>query len=202
MWRHTPSRPIQVILDPKQFTQILQQSHDHLGHRGVYSTAKTISLQFWWPSYFTDVKHFVRSCHQCQICSTYKVHIPPTISTPVTLFIKVYLDAMVMPKAQGYHYIVAARDNLSGAAAGWKLKKASAHAVSQFIFEELICRYGSIAEIVTENGSEVKGATAELLQRHGIPQIRISPYDSQANGVVERGHFVDVLNETADRKLG
>ena len=129
----TPSRPLQVILDPKQHTQIPQQSHDHLGHQGVYSTAKTISLWFWWPSYFTDVKHFVHSCHQCQICLTYKVHIPPTISTPVTLFTKVYLDVMVMPKAQGYHYIVTARDDLSGAAEGQKLKKASACAISQFI---------------------------------------------------------------------
>ena len=90
-----------------------------------------------------------------------------------------------MPKAQGYQYIVAARDDLSRAAKGQKLKKASAHAISQFIFEELICQYGSIAEIVTDNGSEVKGATAELLRRHGIPQIRILSYNSQANGVVE-----------------
>ena len=27
------------------------------------------------------------------------------------------------------------------------------------------------------------------MKRYGIPQIRISPYNSQANGVVERGHF-------------
>ncbi|KAF8574764.1 hypothetical protein K439DRAFT_1371611, partial [Ramaria rubella] len=25
---------------------------------------------------------------------------------------------------------------------------------------------------------------------YGIPQIHISPYNSQANGVVERGHFI------------
>jgi transposase InsO family protein len=189
MWKHTPSRPLQVILDPKQRSRIIQLSHDDLGHRGIYSTFKTISLRFWWPSYFKDTTQFIRSCHQCQIRSTMKIHIPPTISTPVTLFTKVYLDIMVMPKAQGYRYIVAARDDLSGAAEGRKLKKASARAVSQFIFEELICRYGNIAEIVTDNGSETKGATSELLRRHGIPQIQISPYNSQANGVVERGHF-------------
>ena len=189
MWKRTPSRPLQVILNPSLRNQILQHSHDNLGHRGVYSTAKTISLRFWWPSYYNDVIQYVRSCHQCQVRSTYKVHIPPTISTPATLFSKVYIDIMVMPRAQGYHFIVAARDDLSGAAEGRKLKKATARAVSQFIFEELICRYGSISEIVTDNGSEVKGATSELLRRHGIPHIRISPYNSQANGVVERGHF-------------
>ena len=36
-----------------------------------------------------------------------------------------------------------------------KLKKASAYAEAQFIFEELICCYGSIAEIVTDMG--IKG---------------------------------------------
>src|SRR5882724_9389861 len=92
-------------------------------------------------------------------------------------------------QAQGYRYIIAARDDLSGAAEGRKLKRATARTVSQFIFEELICRYGAISEIITDNGPEVKGATEELLRRHGIPQIHISPYNSQANGVVERGHF-------------
>ena len=90
-----------------------------------------------------------------------------------------------MPKAQGYCYIIAARDDLSGAAEGRKLKQATARTVSQFIFEELLCHYGAIAEIVTDNGPKVKGATEELLRRHGIPQICISPYNSQANGVVE-----------------
>jgi len=37
---------------------------------------------------------------------------------PATLFMKVYLNIMLMPKAQGYQYIIAARDNLSGAAEG------------------------------------------------------------------------------------
>jgi Integrase core domain len=127
----------------------------------------------------------------------------PTILTPATLFTKVYLDIMMMPKAQGYQYIVAARDDLSGAAEGHKLKKGSARAVAQFIFEELICRYGSIAEIVMDNGSEAKGATDELLRRHGIPQIRISPYNSQANGVIKHGHFIirEALVKACNRNI-
>ena len=43
---------------------------------------------------------------------------------------------------------------------------------------------------MTDNGSEVKGAFAELLRRLNIPQVRISAYNKQANGVVERGHFI------------
>ncbi|EGO00581.1 hypothetical protein SERLA73DRAFT_71593, partial [Serpula lacrymans var. lacrymans S7.3] len=67
-----------------------------------------------------------------------------------------------MPKARGYRYLVAARDDLSLAAEGRALKKASAHNLARFFWEEIICRYGAIGEVVTDNGSEVKGAFEEL----------------------------------------
>jgi hypothetical protein len=69
------------------------------------------------------------------------------------------------------------------------LRKASAKAMAQFFWEDLYCRYGAIGQVVTDNGPEVKGAFEHLLMRVDIPQIKISPYNSQANGVVERGHF-------------
>jgi len=187
--RCSSSYPIQVIVDLQKRQKIIELTHDHLGHHGIYSTYKTISIRFWWPGMLQDIKIFVQSCHPCQIHATFKIHLPPTISIPTKLFAKVYLDIMLMPKAQGYRYIVAARDNLSGAAEGRKLKNATAAAVSRFIYEEIICRYGNICDIVTDNGPETKGATEELLRRYGINHIRISPYNSPANGVVERGHF-------------
>lgn len=181
--------PTQIIFDPEQKLRIMQLAHDELGHRGTFATAKTIIYRFWWPNYFKDVTNFVQSCHTCQIRSTEKLHIPLTISAPVTVFSKIYLDVMHMPKAQGYQYIVAARDGLTGASEGRKLRNANSHAVANFIFEDLLCRYGQIQEIVTDNGSEVKGAVKYLLKRYNIRQIRISPYNSAANGVVERGHY-------------
>jgi len=189
LWRRSSLYPLQVILDPHKKQKIIELSHDYLGHHGIYSTYKTISIRFWWPGMLQDIKIFVQSCHPCQTRATFKIHLPPTISIPTKLFAKIYLDIMLMPKAQGYRYVVAARDNLSGAAEGCKLKKASAAAVSQFIYEEIICRYGNILEIVTDNGPETKAGTEELLRRYGINHIRISPYNSPANGVVERGHF-------------
>ena len=185
LWKRHSTNPRLVILDISKRHDILRLGHDKLGHRGVYGTAKMISQQFWWPSYYKDIECYVKACHKCQIHATNKLHIPITISAPVTLFTKVYLDIMLMPKAQGYRYIIATRDDLSGAAEGQKLKQATTRTVSQFIFEELLCHYGAIAELVTDNGPEVKGATEELLRHHGIPQIHLSPYNSQVNGVVK-----------------
>lgn len=103
---------------------------------------------------------------------------------------KIYLDAMKMPKIGGFQWIIAARDDLTLAAEGKAVKNLSAKTVEKFIHEELIYRYGGmIGEIVTDNGAEAKAATAITLRRFGIPQPKISPYNSKGNGVVERGHF-------------
>ena len=57
------------------------------------------------------------------------------------------------------------------------------------MWEDIILHYGCIGRIVTDNGPEFKGALSELLTKHNIPQVLISPYNSQANGVAEQGHF-------------
>lgn len=91
-----------------------------------------------------------------------------------------------MPTGHRCQYLIAARDDLTGAAEGRALKFLTAKAIARFFWEEILCRYGAVA---TDNGPEVKKALSKLMDHYGIPQIRISPYNSRANGVVERGHF-------------
>jgi hypothetical protein len=46
-----------------------------------------------------------------------------------------------------------------------------------------------VKQVVTDNDPEVEGAFQELLERYQILQTKILPYNKQANGVIERGHF-------------
>jgi hypothetical protein len=69
------------------------------------------------------------------------------------------------------------------------LRKENTKSLSSFIFEELLCRWGPITEIVTDNGPAFIAAVDDLAERYGIHPIRISPYNSQANGIVERRHY-------------
>ena len=62
--------------------------------------------------------------------------------------------------------------------------------VAAFFFEQILCRYGAVVEVVTDNGPEFKEAFQRLMKRYKLPQIKISSYNSKANGVVERGHFI------------
>ncbi len=97
-------------MDAAKRKDILLQAHKGLGHRGEFAVYEQVKKQFYWPHMRVHVRHHVRSCHQCQIRDVRKVEIPLMISTPrLPLFSKVYIDVMLMPKAKGYRYIVAAR---------------------------------------------------------------------------------------------
>src|SRR6266404_1076667 len=110
LWRrHAQGRHQLVIIRPTHLLSITCEAHDKLGHKGFYSTLRSLRDHFWWPSLADDVKWFIKTCHECQTRQTTKVHIPPTVSTPATLFRKVYVDTMLMPLAAGYRYLVQAR---------------------------------------------------------------------------------------------
>jgi hypothetical protein len=122
---------------------------------------------------------------------------------PASLFAKVYIDIMHMPIANQYRYIVAAKDDLSGTSEAQPLKNATAQNLAKFFWEYIYCRYGAPLLVITDNGPEVKEAFDILLKRLQIPQVRITPYNHDTNGVVERGHFIirEALVKTCKERL-
>jgi transposase InsO family protein len=65
----------------------------------------------------------------------------------------------------------------------------TAAALGNFVFEEVLCRWGAVVEIVTDNGSAWVKAIEWLSKRYGINHIKVSGYNSRANGIVERRHY-------------
>jgi hypothetical protein len=106
-----------------------------------------------------------------------------------------------MPPAGGYCYVVHARDALT-AGPEWRALTAETGAtVGKFIFENILCRWGTIKEIVTDNGPALVTAVEHLALKYGIHHIRISPYNSRANGLIEKQHFPvhEAIMKTCDR---
>ena len=182
--------PLLVITDSPHKQSILLHAHEKLGHQGIFTVYEVIRKRFYWPHMRADVNHHVKSCHECQVRSLKRLEIPITISASSTLFTKIYIDIMHMPPAHGFRYIVAAKDDLSGTSEAIPLKHATAKNLAKFFWEYIYCRYGAPLRVVTDNGPEIKEAFEKLLKRLNIPQIRITPYNHHANGVVERGHFI------------
>jgi hypothetical protein len=68
------------------------------------------------------------------------------------------------------------------------LRDKKAEGVARFLWEDVICRHGLFGYLVVDGGIENMGKVIELLNKWGINRIRISPYNSRANGTIERGH--------------
>ena len=190
MYRHRPGHPPQVVIFSKKRRQeILWEMHEDLAHHGIWAVEQQVTLRYFWPGLKKQVKNHVQSCHICQLRSTKKMHLPITISLPYALFSKVGLDVMKMPTAKRLQWLTCARDDLSGTYEAEGQIHDNGQTAAAFFLRNIILRYGMLHEVITDNGPSYQREFTEFLARYGIKHVKISPYNSQANGMVERGHF-------------
>jgi len=124
-----------------------------------------------------DVKWYIKTCHKCQIWQTTKIHIPPTVPVPGGLFQKVHVDIMLMPKANGFWYLVQACYVLISYPEWHLLCSETTSSLASFIFEEIsLMRFTN--QIVTDNGLAFVLALNEFMSKYNIWHINISPYNS------------------------
>ena len=69
------------------------------------------------------------------------------------------------------------------------LRAETAKTIGDWIFKDILCRWGTFCEIITNNGPAFVKALAYLEKQYHIRHIRISGYNSYANGIAERAHF-------------
>jgi hypothetical protein len=189
LWQRDTHGRHKIVVPKEKRYELLKEVHDILGHKKIYAVRMQLLERFWWPFLDQDVKWFVQTCHQCQVRQMRYCHIPPTVAAPASLFCKAHVDTMYMPRASGYRYIVQARCSLSSYPEHRKLRKENRSTIGAFIFEEILCRWGVLEEIITDNGLAFIEALNWLAEQYGIHHIRISPYNSQANRIVEHHHL-------------
>ncbi len=95
---------------------------------------------------------------------------------------------MFLPLASGFCYIVQAHCSLSTWPEWRALRSETGRTLGNFIFEEILCRWGAIKEIITDNGTAYVTALDWLANKYGIQHIRISAYNSRANRIIECQH--------------
>ena len=95
---------------------------------------------------------------------------------------------MHMPRVAGVSYILQGQCSLISYPEFRILAKETGAAVGKFIFEDLLCQWGVVEEIVTDNGVLIMAGLKWLTKKYHVTHIRISAYNKQANGIVEHSH--------------
>jgi len=104
-----------------------------------------------------DINHFVKSCHLCQEQQQQLVKIPPSTTHTPSVFEVLHVDVMHMtPASNGHKYIAHERDSLMSYVEACALKQETGRAIGLWIYEDILCQWGSLRKIVTDNGAPMK----------------------------------------------
>jgi hypothetical protein len=95
---------------------------------------------------------------------------------------------MYMLHAGGYRYIMQACCSLTAWPEWRTLHIETSRTIGSFIFEEILCHWGAVEQIITDNGTAYVAALDWLAEKYGIHHIHISPYNSMANSAVKWQH--------------
>jgi hypothetical protein len=129
----------------------------------IFAMKSHVALRFWWPNLKADITWYIRTCHICQLRQTRNLLIPPKVDTPAPLFAKVYIDTMHMPPSGQFKYIVQGRCSLTYYPEFRMLRNETTKTIGDWIFKDIICRWGSLNEIVTDK--VVSRSTLHVLGR-------------------------------------
>ena len=65
------------------------------------------------------------------------------------------------------------------------LQSENATTLGDWLFEDVLCRWGVLMEIVSDNGGLFVKGVEYLMKKYHIYHIHISDYNSCANGLIE-----------------
>src|SRR5262249_8354786 len=156
----------QLVVEKDNRVTVMKEFHDNIGHRGAYATNRLIAQRFWWPEMEADITWFVKTCHLCQIRQKIAMELPPVVTHTRSIFQVLHADTVHMtPSSNGCKYIVHGRCALSSWMEAKALRKEDARSIGQWLFEDIICRWGTVVKIVTDNGAPFRKAVRWLEEK-------------------------------------
>ena len=152
LWKKDPQGHHKLVIKPNKCPTILVSAHNEARHHGDFATRAQIIDRFWWPDLAADVAWFVKTCHLCQLHQTRNILILPVVATPTPLFAKMYMDTMHLPKSGSFKYLVQGCCLLTHYPKYCVLCTETVKTIGDWIFEDILCRWGTLCEIIMDNG--------------------------------------------------
>ncbi|XP_022032183.1 uncharacterized protein K02A2.6-like [Helianthus annuus] len=186
--------PLLRCVGPEQSQYLVKEVYEgicgaHFGARTV--VAKLMNLRYFWPSMHRDTTEQLRKCDSCQI------HAPVPKSpkhdlVPISSawpFYKWGMDIVgpFPPAKGGVKFLLVAIDYFTKWPEVKPLAKIMGKQVIDFVWENIICRYGLPGVLVTDNGKQfAEKPFSTWCKEFRITQVFSSVAYPQSNGQVKR----------------
>lgn len=182
-----------IQVEESEIETILHEFHDAPlgGHVGAKRMKKRISTIFSWKNMKRDVENYVKQCDSCQKNKIGKFNkIPMKITTTATEpFEKLFMDIVVLPESEwGNKYGLVIQDDLTRYLIVACMENQEAQTVAKTFVENVICKFGSPQELVTDQGTNFMSSLMKnICKILKIKKLNTSAYHPQAN-LVERSN--------------
>nr|XP_025662042.1 uncharacterized protein LOC112757703 [Arachis hypogaea] len=207
LYRRGYSRPLLKCLDTSEADLVLSEAHE--GICGIHSGARSLAQKvlragFYWPIIWEDSSHKVRTCDNCQkhspIINMPAEHLHHSmVSWP---FNRWGIDILgPFPTAlRQVKYLVVAIDYFSKWIEAQPLAKITSSQMISFVWKNIICRFGILGHIITDNGRQfIDHNFKEFLHNLKIKQHFSSVEHPQSNGLAEAAN--KVILQALQKKL-
>lgn len=173
---------------------ILAEAHGGVAggnYAGKATAQKILRAGFWWPTLHKDAKGYCQNCDVCQRVGkpNRRDEMPLKLQVTLQAFYKWAVDfvGLINPPAKrsGARYIITATEYLTRWAEAKPVKDCSSATAAQFLFENVVTRFGCPRVLMSDKGSHFINQTiAGLTEEFKISHHKSTPYNPQANGTV------------------
>jgi hypothetical protein len=169
---------------------LVKDTHDRCGHFGMQRTEQQLLAGFWWIGLRADVRAVVSACAVCsQVKASFGRQGKDLHPLPIEGYCYRWGADLAGPFVRsklGNVYAMICVEYFSKQIEVIALPNKSAECTAAAFLSAVICRYGACAEVVTDGGSEWKGAFDQLMEQSLIHHRVTSPNHPQADGLAER----------------
>ena len=183
---------IEVPFEPfVKRADIVEDFHVGFGHAGVKNMMHMITPRHWWPSMKKDISFWIKTCSSCQV-NRAKSNQHHDVMHPLDVpeaFSRWHLDFIgELPiTTKGNRWIITAVDSLTNWPIAKAIPYATAEAIADFLYEEIVMRFGCPAEIITDRGSSLTSNIMKAyVHRLGTNHKLTSAFHPRTNAKVER----------------
>lgn len=183
-----PSDYWREVIPKAQRRKLISDTHESLGHLGVYKTFHKLSLSYYWPKMNADVVAFIRHCKVCHAIKPEQKRPAGLMLTPQygisRPFELVCADIVgPLPRTRsGYQYILSVADCFSKFAFFFALRRATAPSITRIIENDVFLLFGIPKAIIVDNGVQFKSREfTSLMNRFKVHIKYTALYHPQAN---------------------
>ncbi len=153
---------------------MIEKIHEEIRHFGELWTFAEIIKRFFWHDKMESIRAFVKTCDKSQLAKQFynmRFGSEEMKSIPICDLFYHVVFAIVGPLVEtinGNKYVLMAIDQYSKWCETRPIKEHDVFIVSNFLEYEVICKYGVLKYILTNNGNEWMKECVEMCRNYGI----------------------------------